>query len=163
MSVHDMIEELKRRREKVLEGGGAKRIAAQHEKGKLTARERIHKLLDKDSFVEIDPFVEHRCYDFGMEKQKYPGEGVVTGYGTIDGRLVYVYAQDFTVLGGSLGEYHAKKITKVMDMAMKMGAPIIGLNDSGVLAYRKGWMLFLGMETYFTGILWPPVSYRKYR
>ncbi|AAM25524.1 MULTISPECIES: acyl-CoA carboxylase subunit beta [Caldanaerobacter] len=138
MSVQEKIEELKKRRAKAEEGGGEARIKAQHEKGKLTARERINILLDKGSFVELDPFVEHRCYDFGMEKQKYPGEGVVTGYGTIDGRLVYVYAQDFTVLGGSLGEYHAKKITKVMDMAMKMGAPLIGLNDSGGARIQEG-------------------------
>ncbi|MGB9678924.1 MAG: acyl-CoA carboxylase subunit beta [Thermoanaerobacteraceae bacterium] len=138
MGIQEKIQDLKERRNKVSEGGGPKRILSQHEKGKLTARERIYKLLDEGSFIELDAFVEHRCYDFGMEKQKYPGEGVVTGYGTIDGRLVYVYAQDFTVLGGSLGEYHAKKITKVMDMAIKMGAPIIGLNDSGGARIQEG-------------------------
>lgn len=138
MSIDDKIEDLLIRREMVLEGGGLDKVEKQHQKGKLTARERIYKLLDEDSFVEIDAYVEHRCIDFGMEKQRIPGEGVVTGYGTIDGRLVYVYAQDFTVLGGSLGEYHAKKITKIMDMALKMGAPLIGLNDSGGARIQEG-------------------------
>ena len=138
MSMDDRVEDLLKRRESIYEGGGADRVEKQHQKGKLTARERIEKLLDEDSFVEIDAFVEHRCIDFGMEKQRIPGEGVVTGYGTIDGRLVYVYAQDFTVLGGSLGEYHAKKITKIMDMAVKMGAPLIGLNDSGGARIQEG-------------------------
>ncbi|WP_422449229.1 acyl-CoA carboxylase subunit beta, partial [Thermoanaerobacterium sp. DL9XJH110] len=119
-------------------GGGEKRIAKQHESGKLTARERIEKLLDKGSFVEIDAFVEHRCIEFDMAETKAPGEGVVTGYGTIDGRLVFVFAQDFTVIGGSLGEMHAAKICKVMDMAVKMGAPIIGLNDSGGARIQEG-------------------------
>ncbi|AGB18044.1 methylmalonyl-CoA carboxyltransferase [Thermoanaerobacterium thermosaccharolyticum] len=138
MSMEDRVEDLLKRRESIYEGGGADKVEKQHQKGKLTARERIEKLLDEDSFVEIDAFVEHRCIDFGMEKQRIPGEGVVTGYGTIDGRLVYVYAQDFTVLGGSLGEYHAKKITKIMDMAVKMGAPLIGLNDSGGARIQEG-------------------------
>ncbi|MBP2072059.1 MAG: methylmalonyl-CoA decarboxylase subunit alpha [Thermoanaerobacterium sp.] len=138
MSMDDRVEDLLKRRESIYEGGGADRVEKQHQKGKLTARERIEKLLDEDSFVEIDAFVQHRCIDFGMEKQRIPGEGVVTGYGTIDGRLVYVYAQDFTVLGGSLGEYHAKKITKIMDMAVKMGAPLIGLNDSGGARIQEG-------------------------
>ncbi|WP_434578408.1 acyl-CoA carboxylase subunit beta [Thermoanaerobacterium thermosaccharolyticum] len=138
MSMEDRVEDLLKRRESICEGGGADKVEKQHQKGKLTARERIEKLLDEDSFVEIDAFVEHRCIDFGMEKQRIPGEGVVTGYGTIDGRLVYVYAQDFTVLGGSLGEYHAKKITKIMDMAVKMGAPLIGLNDSGGARIQEG-------------------------
>lgn len=138
MSMEDRVEDLLKRRDSICEGGGADKVEKQHQKGKLTARERIEKLLDEDSFVEIDAFVEHRCIDFGMEKQRIPGEGVVTGYGTIDGRLVYVYAQDFTVLGGSLGEYHAKKITKIMDMAVKMGAPLIGLNDSGGARIQEG-------------------------
>lgn len=125
------IEELRLRREKILAGGGDKRIEKQHQSGKMTARERIAVLLDPDSFVELDSFVEHRCTNFGMEKTSTPSEGVVTGYGSIDGRLVYVYAQDFTVLGGSLGEMHAKKICKVLDLAVEMGAPVIGLNDSG--------------------------------
>lgn len=125
------IEDLRQRREKIEAGGGPKRIEKQHASGKMTARERIAALLDPNSFVELDAFVEHRCTNFGMENTKAPGEGVVTGYGTIDGRLVYVYAQDFTVVGGSLGEMHAKKICKVQDLALEMGAPIIGLNDSG--------------------------------
>lgn len=125
------IEELRLRREKILAGGGDKRIEKQHQSGKMTARERIAAVLDPDSFVELDSFVEHRCTNFGMEKTSTPSEGVVTGYGSIDGRLVYIYAQDFTVLGGSLGEMHAKKICKVLDLAVEMGAPVIGLNDSG--------------------------------
>ena len=112
-------------------GGGEKRIASQHAKGKLTARERIEVLLDEGSFEELDAYVEHNCTDFGMEAQRIPGDGVVTGSGTINGRLVYVFSQDFTVFGGSLSERHAQKICKVMDMAMKVGAPVIGLNDTG--------------------------------
>jgi len=117
--------------EKIMAGGGPNRIEKQHAKGKKTARERIEKLLDANSFMELDRFVTHRCTNFGMEKVEAPAEGVVTGYGTIEGRLVYVYAQDFTVVGGSLGEMHAGKICKVQDLAMAMGAPIIGINDSG--------------------------------
>src|SRR5215475_6507922 len=112
-------------------GGGQPRIDAQHAKGKLTARERIDLLLDSGSFEEWDMFVEHRCNDFGMDQQRIPGDGVVTGWGTIEGRMVFVFSQDFTVFGGSLSEAHAEKICKVMDSAMKVGAPIIGLNDSG--------------------------------
>jgi len=130
-SIQEKIQELKAMQAKVKLGGGEKRINKQHASGKLTARERIDKLLDDGSFVEIDQFVQHRCTNFGMEKVEAPGEGVVTGYGTVNGRLVYVYAQDFTVIGGSLGEMHAAKIVKVQDLALKMGAPIIGLNDSG--------------------------------
>src|SRR3546814_11845509 len=112
-------------------GGGARRVAAQHAKGKLTARERLDVLLDEGSFEELDMFVEHNCVDFGMPDQVVPGDGVVTGSGTINGRLVFVFSQDFTVFGGSLSERHAQKICKIMDMAMKVGAPVIGLNDSG--------------------------------
>ncbi len=119
-------------------GGGEKRIASQHKKGKLTARERIQLLLDEGSFEEFDMFVEHRCIDFGMEEQKVPGDGVVTGHGTINGRLVFVFSQDFTVFGGSLSESHAEKICKIMDMAMKVGAPVIGLNDSGGARIQEG-------------------------
>lgn len=122
---------LKKNREAIELGGGQKRIDKQHKSGKLTSRERLNLLFDENTFVEIDAFVKHRCTNFGMEKQEAPGEGVVCGYGKVEGRLVYAYAQDFTVLGGSLGEMHAKKITKVMDLAIKMGAPIVGLNDSG--------------------------------
>ena len=118
-------------REKARMGGGQKRIDSQHEKGKFTARERLMMLLDEGSFEEFDMFVTHRCTNFGMEKNHVLGDGVVTGYGTIGGRLVYVFAQDFTVLGGSLSETFAQKICKVMDIAMKVGAPVIGINDSG--------------------------------
>ena len=122
---------LHKKRETIELGGGQKRIDKQHKSGKLTARERLNKLFDENTFVELDAFVKHRCSNFGMEKQEIPGEGVVTGYGKVDGRLVCAFAQDFTVLGGSLGEMHAKKIGKVMDMAIKVGAPVVGLNDSG--------------------------------
>lgn len=138
LSIDELMKNLKEKEEKVKAGGGEKRVKAQHEKGKLTARERLDLLLDKDSFVELDLLVEHRCSNFGMDKMEAPGEGVVTGYGTIDSRLVYVFAQDFTVIGGSLGEMHAKKICKVLDMAMKMGAPCIGVNDSGGARIQEG-------------------------
>ncbi len=134
----DKVKELIELRQKARLGGGEKRIESQHTKGKYTARERIDMLLDHGSFEEFDMFVEHRCYNFGMEKKRYLGDGVVTGYGTIDGRLVYVYAQDFTVSGGSLSEMHAQKICKVMDQAMKMGAPVIGINDSGGARIQEG-------------------------
>ncbi len=130
-TIQEKIEDLKKRQEKVKLGGGQKRIDKQHANGKLTSRERIEKLLDPGTFVELDQFVRHRCTNFGMEKEEAPGEGVVTGYGTVDGRLVYVFAQDFTVIGGSLGEMHAAKIVKVQKLALKMGAPLIGINDSG--------------------------------
>ena len=119
-------------------GGGEERIKQQHAKGKLTARERLELLLDKGSLVELDRFVTHRSTDFGMADQKILGDGVVTGYGTIDGRLVYVFSQDFTVFGGSLSETHAEKICKIMDLAMKNGAPVIGLNDSGGARIQEG-------------------------
>jgi methylmalonyl-CoA decarboxylase subunit alpha len=119
-------------------GGGEKGIQKQHESGKFTARERIEHLLDEGSFVEIDSFVEHRSVNFGMEKTKAPGEGVITGYGTIDGRLIYIFAQDFTVIGGSLGEMHAAKIVKAQQMALKVGAPLIGINDSGGARIQEG-------------------------
>ncbi|HAJ32319.1 MAG TPA: methylmalonyl-CoA carboxyltransferase [Candidatus Atribacteria bacterium] len=138
LSIDELMKNLKEKEEKVKAGGGEKRVKAQHEKGKLTARERIDLLLDKDSFVELDLLVEHRCNNFGMDKVEAPGEGVVTGYGTINERLIYVFAQDFTVIGGSLGEMHAKKICKVLDMAMKMGAPCIGINDSGGARIQEG-------------------------
>lgn len=138
LTIDELMKNLKEREEKARAGGGEKRVKAQHEKGKLTARERIDLLLDKDSFVELDLLVEHRCSNFGMDKVEAPGEGVVTGYGTINERLIYVFAQDFTVIGGSLGEMHAKKICKVLDMAMKMGAPCIGVNDSGGARIQEG-------------------------
>ena len=132
------IDELEARRAAAKLGGGQKRIDAQHAKGRLTARERLSVLLDPDSFEEVDMYVEHNCVDFGMETQKIPGDGVVTGSGTINGRLVYVFAQDFTVFGGSLSERHAQKICKVMDAAMKVGVPVIGLNDSGGARIQEG-------------------------
>ena len=132
------VAELERRRQAARAGGGEKRIAAQHAKGKLTARERLDVLLDEGSFEELDMFVEHNCVDFGMEAQVIPGDGVVTGSGTINGRLVFVFSQDFTVFGGSLSERHAAKICKIMDMALKVGAPVIGLNDSGGARIQEG-------------------------
>ena len=131
MSMRERLELLERRRAQSEEGGGQARIKAQHDKGKLSARERLDLLLDDGSFVEFDRFVTHRSDAFGSDEQMYYGDGVVTGYGRIEGRLVYVFSQDFTVFGGSLSERHAQKICKVMDMAMKVGAPVIGLNDSG--------------------------------
>jgi propionyl-CoA carboxylase beta chain len=133
-----ILEELAARREKAHLGGGTKRIEAQHAKGKLTARERIDVLLDPGSFEEYDMYVEHNCVDFGMQDTVIPGDGVVTGSGTINGRLVFVFSQDFTVFGGSLSERHAQKICKIMDMALKVGAPVIGLNDSGGARIQEG-------------------------
>lgn len=135
---NEKLRELREKTEKIMQGGGQKAIDKQHESGKLTARERILKLLDANSFVEIDAFVEHRCVNFGMEKKSAPGEGVVAGYGTIDGRLVYIFAQDFTVIGGSLGEMHASKIVKAQEMALRVGAPLIGINDSGGARIQEG-------------------------
>ncbi len=132
------IAELERRREAARMGGGQKRIDAQHGKGKLTARERLEVLLDEDSFEEIDVYVQHNCVDFGMTETVIPGDGVVTGSGTINGRLVYVFSQDFTVFGGAVSERHAMKICKIMDTAMKVGAPVIGLNDSGGARIQEG-------------------------
>ncbi|MGY3215213.1 acyl-CoA carboxylase subunit beta [Mucilaginibacter sp. HD30] len=134
----DKIDQLNKRRRDALAGGGQARIESQHKKGKLTARERLHFLMDEGSFQEIGMLVTHRSVDFGMENEKYPGDGVVTGYGTINGRLVYVFSQDFTVFGGSLSETHAEKICKIMDMALKNGAPVVGLNDSGGARIQEG-------------------------
>jgi propionyl-CoA carboxylase beta chain len=136
--MQEIIEELEEKRAQAKLGGGEKRIEAQHAKGKLTARERIEILLDEGSFEEWDIFVEHRCSDFGMQDKAIPGDGVVIGYGTINGRLVFVYSQDFTVFGGSLSEAHAEKICKVMDHAMKVGAPVIGISDSGGARIQEG-------------------------
>jgi propionyl-CoA carboxylase beta chain len=133
-----IIRELEERRAAARAGGGARRVETQHAKGKLSARERIELLLDDGSFEEFDMFVEHRCSDFGMEDQRVPGDGVVTGHGTINGRKLFVFSQDFTVFGGSLSEAHAEKICKVMDQAMKLGAPVIGLNDSGGARIQEG-------------------------
>ena len=136
--MHDNIQRLEDMRARARMGGGQRRVDAQHTKGKLTARERIEILFDPDSFEEWDMFVEHRCADFGMADNKVPGDGVVTGFGTISGRLVFVFSQDFTVFGGALSEAHAEKICKVMDQAMKVGAPVIGLNDSGGARIQEG-------------------------
>lgn len=138
MSTVDRMNELHEKKEKIELGGGTDKIAKQHESGKLTARERLDLLFDENSFVEIDAFVESRGIDFDMQKKKVPGDGVVIGYGTVNGRLIFVSSQDFTVMGGSLGEMHAKKITKIMDMAVKMGAPFISINDSGGARIEEG-------------------------
>jgi len=137
-TVEEKMNQLKSLREQARLGGGQKRIDEQHAKGKLTARERVERLLDEGSFNEIDQFVVHQCVEFGMSDRKFLGDGVVTGYGTIDGRLVYVFSQDFTVYGGSLGEMFAKKVCKLMDLALKTGAPVIGLNDSGGARIQEG-------------------------
>ena len=136
--MQDIIKQLEEKRQSARLGGGQKRIDAQHAKGKLTARERLDLLLDDNSFEEWDMFVEHRCTDFGMQQQQIPGDGVVIGYGTINSRLVFVFSQDFTVFGGALSEAHAEKICKLMDQAMKVGAPVIGLNDSGGARIQEG-------------------------
>lgn len=134
----EKLQQLLEKRAKIEEAGGEKRVEKQHASGKLTARERILMLFDEGTFVELDAFVKHRCTNFGMESQYAPAEGVVTGYGKVDSRLVYAYAQDFTVVGGSLGEMHAQKICKVMDLALKMGAPCVGMNDSGGARIQEG-------------------------
>ncbi|HZI93818.1 MAG TPA: acyl-CoA carboxylase subunit beta [Patescibacteria group bacterium] len=145
----DGLGELQRRNQAAEAGGGPERVARQHDAGKLTARERIEFLVDPDSFQEFDRFVEHRCDMFGMEKQRIPGDGVVTGHGRIDGRTVFVFAQDFTVFGGSLSETYAAKICKIMDLAMKVGAPIIGLNDSGGARIQEGVVSLAGYADIF--------------
>lgn len=138
MAANEKVQRLKKKREEAKKGGGEKRIKKQHDKGKLTARERLDLLLDNDSFEEIDPFVTHRSKAFGLDENRIPGDGVVTGFGTIHGRPVYVFSQDFTVFGGSLSETHAEKICKVMDLAVKNGVPVIGLNDSGGARIQEG-------------------------
>ena len=137
-TMKDILQQLEDRREVARAGGGARRVAAQHAKGKLSARERIDLLLDEGSFEEFDMFVAHRCTDFGMQDMQHPGDGVVTGWGTVNGRMVYVFSQDFTVLGGSVSETHAAKICKIMDMAVQNGAPVIGMNDSGGARIQEG-------------------------
>jgi acetyl-CoA carboxylase carboxyltransferase component len=149
MSKHPRIQTLRDRKAKSRLGGGQERIDTQHKKGRLTARERLDLLLDKGSFREVDTFVVHRTSDFGLDQQVFPGDSVVTGWGTIEGRLVYVFSQDFTVLGGSLGEVHAEKICKIMDMAMKNGAPVIGLNDSGGARIQEGVVSLAGYADIF--------------
>ncbi|MDZ4322557.1 MAG: acyl-CoA carboxylase subunit beta [Alphaproteobacteria bacterium] len=144
-----ILKKLEALRQTALQGGGGKRIEAHHHKGKLTARERLEVLLDPNSFEEWDMFVEHRCHDFQMENNKIPGDGVITGYGTIQGRQVFVFSQDFTVFGGSLSETHAEKIAKVMDKALQVGAPVIGLNDSGGARIQEGVESLAGYATIF--------------
>src|SRR6478752_7042747 len=136
--IYEKINELYDRRREVELGGGEEKIDKQHEKGKLTARERIELLVDPGTFVELNPFIQHRSTNFGLEKEKGPGEGVVTGYGKVNGRDIYLFSQDFTVFGGALGEMHALKIANVMDLAAKNGAPFIGLNDSGGARIQEG-------------------------
>ncbi len=148
--MHEIIAELEERRKRARLGGGQKRIDSQHAKGKLTARERIEVFLDEGSFEEWDMFVEHRCTDFGMQETSTPGDGVVTGYGTVNGRLVFIFSQDFTVFGGSLSESHANKIVKIMDKAMQVGAPVIGLNDSGGARIQEGVDSLAGYADVFT-------------
>jgi propionyl-CoA carboxylase beta chain len=138
VTMREKLGELERRRREAEQGGGEARLARQHEKGKLSARERLDVLLDPDSFVEFDRFVEHRCHDFGLDEIRYPGDGVVTGYGTVNGRTIYVFSQDFTVFGGSLSEAHAEKIVKILDLAIENGKPIVGLNDSGGARIQEG-------------------------
>src|SRR3990167_5988851 len=136
-------------RKTALAAGGEKRVEAQHKKGKLTARERLEVLLDENSFEEWDMFVEHRCQDFGMASNKIPGDGIITGYGTINGRQVFVFSQDFTVFGGSLSEAHAEKVAKILDKAMRVGAPVIGLNDSGGARIQEGVVSLAGYAYIF--------------
>ena len=154
MAGDERVEELRRRKALAKVGGGKERTDAQRAKGKRTARERVELLVDPGSFVELDAFVEHRTTEFGMDKKRVPGDGVVTGHGTIDGRTVFVFSQDFTVFGGSLGEMHANKIVKIMDTAMKVGAPVIGLNDSGGARIQEG-VISLGgyAEIFFRNVL----------
>ena len=149
MSIEERLEEIRRRRQQALEGGGVERVQRQHAAGKLTARERMERLLDTGSFAELDMLATHRCRDFGMDKQSIPGDGVVTGHGTIDGRLVYVFADDFTVFGGSLSETCAAKICKVMDMALKTRAPLIALRDSGGARIQEGVLSLAGYADIF--------------
>jgi propionyl-CoA carboxylase beta chain len=149
MESKELLEKLDHKNKQAMEGGGSDRIKKQHDTGKLTARERIDKLLDEGTFIEIDRFKTHRCTDFGMADKKIPGDGVVTGHGHIHGRQTFVYAQDFTSFGGSLSQAHAEKICKVMEMAMRMGAPVIGINDSGGARIQEGIMSLSGYGDIF--------------
>ena len=154
MDIEDKIKELESRNLEAEMGGGQKRIEQQHNKGKMTARERIDYLLDEGSFQELDKFVVHRCQDFDMDKKKIPGDGVVTGYGRINGRLVFLFSQDFTVFGGSLSGAFGEKVCKVMDLALKNGAPMIGLNDSGGARIQEGVMSLGGYGEIFKRNVW---------
>src|SRR3989441_7994518 len=149
MKLDRKLDELKKRDQLAQEGGGAQRRARQHKEGKMSARERVDFLLDEGTFEETDKLVTHRCHDFGMAEQKYYGDGFITGYGRVEGRLVFVFAQDFTVFGGSLSEANAGKIVKIMDLAAKMGAPVIGLNDSGGARIQEGVMSLAGYADIF--------------
>ena len=151
----DILQKLEESRALAHQGGGEKRNAAQHSKGKLTARERVELLLDEGSFEEFDMFKTHRCTDFGMEKQKPAGDGVITGWGTVNGRMVYVFSQDFTVLGGSVSATHAEKICKIMDMAVQNGAPVIGINDSGGARIQEASTVLRATGKSLNAILWP--------
>ena len=155
--MQEKLANLEQKKQEALLGGGAKRIESQHKKGKLTARERIEVLLDSNSFEEIGMLVTHRSTNFGLENEKYLGDGVVTGYGKINGRLVYVFSQDFTVMGGSLAEAHAQKICKIMDLSMKNGAPLIGLNDSGGARIQEGVVSLGGYADISTRMFKPAV------
>ncbi len=157
----DILGELETRRHEARLGGGQRRIDAQHGRGKLTARERLELLLDEGSFEEFDMFVRHRSTDFGMEADRPYGDGVVTGWGTINGRMVYAYSQDFTVFGGSLSETHAQKICKIMDMAMQNGAPVIGLNDSGGARIQEGVASLAGYAEVFQRNIMASTSFSK--
>ncbi|MEZ4602379.1 MAG: carboxyl transferase domain-containing protein [Desulfobacterales bacterium] len=154
----DKINELKTLKEKASQHGGEKAVAKHKEKGKLTARERLTALFDEGTFREVDMFVKHRCVNFGMENIDIPSDGVVTGYGRVAGRPVFAFAQDFTSRAGSLGEMHARKICKIMDMAHKAGAPVVGMNDSGGPGFRKEWMPCADTVTFFTVTPSAPVS-----
>jgi propionyl-CoA carboxylase beta chain len=160
--MREKLDLLERRRAESEQGGGAERVKAQHDKGKLSARERLDVLLDEGSFVEFDRFVTHRSTDFGLDRIKTYGDGVVTGYGRIDGRLVYVFSQDFTVFGGSLSEAFAEKICKVMDLALRNGAPMIGLNDSGGASIQEGVVSLGGTPTSSSATPWPRASSRRF-
>src|ERR1043165_5657354 len=149
MNLEQKVEELKKRDQLAEDGGGAKRREGQHKEGKISARERVEFLLDEGTFEETDKLVTHRWHDFGMEKTKYYGDGFITGYGRIEGRVVFVFAQDFTVFGGSLSEANAAKIVKIMDIAMRVGAPVIGLNDSGGARIQEGVMSLAGYADIF--------------
>src|SRR5258707_2598284 len=163
MKLEDKIAELKKRDQLAEEGGGAQRRERQHKEGKMSARERIDFPLDEGSFEETDKLVTHRCNDFGMQDQKYYGDGFIPGYGRVEGRLIFVFAQDFTVFGGSLSESNAGKIVKIMDLAAKMGAPVIGLNESGGARIQEGVMSLAGYadiflrNTLYSGVV-PPIS-----
>ena len=163
MKLEEKLAELKKRDHLAEEGGGEKRRERQHKEGKMSARERIEFLLDEGTFEETDKLVTHRCNDFGMQDQKYYGDGFITGYGRIEGRLVFVFAQDFTVFGGSLSEANASKIVKIMDLAAKMGAPVIGLNDSGGARIQEGVMSLAGYADIFLRNTLYTVSTKKFQ